>query len=273
MHVEMQKICAKTLHAKRSCMLTPVFLYQGEFLPIKNLTYKAHNLFLNKKTQNSIISLGCNTESSNNNMTLLKNSSKPIIIFIGGFLDSIHQVVFREFAGFSNGSYSQLSHISFVAKIYSTFSCKKLFSSLLPEILALGYVPYIISHSWGASNICKAISTLNSTLPNNSIPLLLTLDPVSYWRVQMSMQCVDKWINIYIADKWRHCFNASNICTFIGRAWNECKNANINISLDNQHSNNMSDKNTSTTPKKTLHHASVRRMLQCFNATNFNFSD
>lgn len=250
-------------------MLTPVLLYCGEFLPPKHLYYKTHNIWLSKEAQSSIIPLRqnttFNTESSNSNTKMLKNTTKPIVIFIGGFLDSYHQVIFREFVTFTQDSCLQLAKIPFVAKVYSTFSCKKLFTSLLPEILTLGYVPYIIAHSWGASNICKALESCVGNLPNNAIPLLLTLDPVGYWQPSQAIKCVEKWINIYIANKWKHCCNASNICTFIGHAWNECKYANENISINNQHFNNISDKDSTNTRKKPITHASVGRMLQVFN--------
>ncbi len=259
-------------------MLTPVLLYSGDFhcdeflqdnvhypalFSGKNTLYHTHNIWLNNEAQKTILPLCQSTKSAHRKAQ--NNQSKPIIIFVGGFLDSIHQVVFREFASFAIDSYTQFSTISFVAKIYTTFCCKRLFTSLLPEILALGYTPYIIAHSWGASNVCKALENLKGKLPFNSIPMLLTLDPVGYWRPTREIECVEKWVNIYIADKWKYCFNPSNICTFIGHAWNECKYANKNISIKNKHLSNISDKSFITPRKKHINHASVRTMLQCFN--------
>ncbi|MGX3098006.1 hypothetical protein [Helicobacter sp. 23-1046] len=260
-------------------MLTPVFLYSGDFhcdeflrddvhcpalLSGKNTLYRTHNMWLNNEVQKTILPL-CQSTKSVQSHKPKNNQSQPIIIFVGGFLDSIHRVVFREFASFTLDSCAQFSSIPFVAKIYTTFYCKRLFVSLLPEILALGYTPYIIAHSWGASNICKALENLKEKLPRNSIPILLTLDPVGYWRPTHEIECVEKWVNIYIADKWKYCFKSSNICTFIGHAWNECKYANKNISIKNKHLSDISDKKFITPRKKPINHASVRTMLSVFN--------
>lgn len=245
-------------------MLSPLLLYSGDFSLPKYSLYTTHNIYLDKGAQKNIIPLKQNTNIKESYKLSNNPPTKPVIIFVGGFLDSFHQVVFREFATFSQDSYPQLSNIPFVAKVYSTFSCEKLFTLLLPEILALSYTPYIIAHSWGARNICKALKNIQDTLPNSSIPLLLTLDPVGYWQPTQPIQCIEQWVNIYIADKWRHFFKTSNICTFIGHAWNECKYANKNIAIKNKHLSSMSDKKALNTRKTPINHASIRTMLSVF---------
>ncbi|MGI0406690.1 hypothetical protein ACRE1S_04965 [Helicobacter himalayensis] len=188
---------------------------------------------------------------------------KALLIFIGGFMDSVHLVVFRQFAFFAQGDFAHLPN--FCAKMYATFNSKTLFSSLLPALVAQGYESYIFAHSWGGANICKVLHKLDSTpnpLPKDSIKLLVTLDPVGYWKLRQKPRSIQHWCNIYIGDKLSH-LKYSNICTYFGRAWNHCNAANSEIILDNLHSKSKSD--------KILHHASISTMLQAFNTAKIPY--
>lgn len=185
---------------------------------------------------------------------------KALLIFIGGFMDSMHLVVFKQFAFFTQGDFVHLPN--FCAKMYVTFNSKTLFCSLLPALVAQGYEPYIFAHSWGGANICKVLHRLDSAqnpLPKNSIKLLVTLDPVGYWKLRQKPRNLQHWCNIYIGDKFSH-LKYSNICTYFGHAWNHCNAADSDIMLDNLHSK--------TKNAKILHHASISTMLQAFNDAN-----
>lgn len=224
----------------------PVVIWQGD-IPMPNAPFKQSNVFLSRYRE-SILSM---RESPQ------ERESTNIIVFIGGLMDSYHRVVFREFAQFRQGTYPKLAHIPFGAKIYTTFDHKALFSSWLPLLIDSGYRPYIFAHSWGAANICKVLSRL--VLVPRAIPLLVTMDPVGYWHLAQKPSSVELWVNLYVADKWRH-ITSPNICTYIGHAWNHCASADIEIMLKNHHSHTKSDKNC-----KIIAHASIRTMIESFN--------
>ena len=227
-------------------------------IPPPKTAYKQTNIFLRHKDLQSI----CDCEDFHSQATTSRDY-KHIIIFVGGLMDSYHHVVFREFAQFVNGSYQKLAHIPFCAKIYTTFDSKALFYACLPTLINAGYYPYIFAHSWGAANITKVLATLH--LAPQSIPLLVTMDPVGYWRLKEKPQSIQKWVNIYIADKWQH-ITPPNICTYFGHAWNHCISADREIAVQNYHISTKSAKN-----QKIITHASIRTMLHYFN-TSTEFS-
>ncbi|RDU55027.1 hypothetical protein CQA49_04150 [Helicobacter sp. MIT 00-7814] len=211
----------------------------------------------------------CEAEAKRDSLArddIINNTSlnpKALLIFIGGFMDSMHLVVFRQFAFFAQGDFVRLPN--FCAKMYATFNSKALFSSLLPALVVQGYEPYIFAHSWGSANICKVLHKLDSApnpLPKDSIKLLVTLDPVGYWKLHQKPQSIQHWCNIYIGDKFSH-LKYSNICTYFGHAWNHCSGADSEIMLDNLHSK--------TKSAKIIHHASISTMLQAFNTANIPY--
>lgn len=240
-------------------LLLPIALWRGD-IPAPQASYTQTNIFFSKAQLCDIVELVDSefTESTSDSVCPTPDR-KNLIIFIGGLMDSYHRVVFREFASFKQDSYPKLAYIPFAGKIYTTFDHKNLFTSWLPHLIASGYCPYIFAHSWGAANICKLLSCLN--LAPNSIPLLVTMDPVGYWHLEHKPPSIAQWVNLYIADKW-HYITPPNICTYIGHAWNHCKAADIEIPLKNYHSQYRSDKNT-----KIIAHASIRTMIQTFNTS------
>lgn len=181
--------------------------------------------------------------------------SKNLIIFIGGFLDSYYRIVFEEYAHFVEDN---LFQTTFGAKIYTTFNCKDLFCAWLPALIESHYKPYIIAHSWGAKNICRALETI--CLPDLSIPYLLTLDPVGYYKPQKSFDCIKQWVNVYVKDKKQYPLR-TNYCTYIGRAWDYTPAAHLNISIDNQ---NLPFLNTSSEEPAIITHVDVNFMLETF---------
>ncbi|MCI6218172.1 MAG: hypothetical protein MR629_06565 [Helicobacter sp.] len=235
-------------------MLVPLLITEGiSELPLPPSSYfKTINKFL--KPLPAIEPLLTNLKTLESHE---QNNPKVLLIFIGGFMDSKHLAVFREFASFTQNKCSKFATIT--AKAYATFNSKALFRAWLPILIDQEYELYIISHSWGAANILKVLSAFEKSknpLPKNSIKLLITLDPVGYWRLKQKPTNIQKWINIYIEDKWR-VLKVSNLCSYIGHAWNHCNNADKEIILTNYHSNGISD--------KILHHASVGSMLKAFN--------
>lgn len=229
-------------------MLTPLLVTESIFaLPLPPSSYfKSIDNFLAPTPSIEPLTNPKSLESHNN--------PKALLIFIGGFMDSKHLVVFREFASFTQNKWSKFAMIT--AKAYATFNSKALFGAWLPILIAQGYELYIIAHSWGAANISKVLSAFGNSknpLPKNSIKLLVTLDPVGYWHLKQKPTNTQKWINIYIKDKWR-VLKASNLCSYVGHAWNHCSSADKEIVLTNYHSNSMSD--------RILHHASVASMLE-----------
>lgn len=235
-------------------LFLPIALWSGD-VPPPQAPYTQTNLFFSNTESSTIIELTPPQSSQSPQPA----GDKNLIVFIGGLMDSHHRVLFREFASFRQGSYPRLAHIPFVGKIYTTFDHRALFASWLPHLIASGYHLYIFAHSWGAANICKLLSRL--TLAPASIPLLVTMDPVGYWRLAHKPQSIGVWVNIYVADKWRH-ITPPNICTYIGRAWNHCRAADTEIVLKNYHSHTKSDKN-----RKIIAHASIRTMMETFNTS------
>ena len=156
------------------------------------------------------------------------SEDKNLIIFIGGFLDSFYRVVFDEYANFTEDLFFG---VNFRAKIYTTFRCKTLFSLWLGKLVENGYKIYIIAHSWGAKNICRALES--TKLPKDSICYLLTLDPVGYYKPKKRFESVKQWTNIYVADKKKYKVR-ENFCTYIGKAWDYCECADNNMAIYNE---------------------------------------
>lgn len=173
------------------------------------------------------------------------SENKNLIIFIGGFLDSFYRVVFDEYANFTKDT---LFGVNFRAKIYTTFKCKALFSVWLGELVKNDFKLYVIAHSWGAKNICRALESTH--LPKDSICHLLTLDPVGYYKPKMKFQSVKQWTNVYVADKKKYKVKA-NFCTYVGKAWDYCESADENIAIYNEN-------------LPLITHAEVSSMLEAF---------
>lgn len=209
-------------------------IHMQPFLHITpNYPFVSRNLALKENILNSIKPLEFSSED------------KKLIIFIGGFLDSFYRVVFDEYANFTKDLFF---NTVFKAKIYTTFDCEGLFSVWLGELIQNDYKLYIIAHSWGARNICKALE--NARLSKDSVCYLLTLDPVGYYKAKKKSQSVKQWTNIYVADKKKHITKA-NFCTYVGRAWDYCEGADENIAIYSQNSH-------------IITHADVSYMLEFF---------
>ena len=166
------------------------------------------------------------------------SSPKAIVMFIGGFCDTIMRVVYREFLNFEE---------PLCYKIYSSFKCKELLSSWLTCLAQKKLPLFIIAHSWGASNLYAALFAKANQ--NLCIEYLLTLDPVGYKTPKVFPPCVKEWENIYVKNKLWY-WHRSNLVALIGHAWNFVPYATHNAFV-----------------QKPSHHASIRSMLQ---ASHFN---
>lgn len=162
---------------------------------------------------------------------------KAIVIFVGGFCDTIMRAVFDSFLEFNNPD---------CIKLYASFNSLELFTSWLPQLTALNLPIFVISHSWGANNFYHALKALNNkqALNNNALELLITLDPVGYKTPNLRPNSIKLWENIYITNK-THYLCRQNIMALIGHSWNACNFADNNLTLS-----------------KPNHHASIKEMLE-----------
>lgn len=161
---------------------------------------------------------------------------KAIVIFVGGFCDTIMHAVFREFAAFD------MPHC---LKLYASFKSRHLFALWLPRLCSVGLPLFVIAHSWGASNFYKALR-IESQADSESMRLhyLLTLDPVGFSAHSVRPQGIRLWENVFITDKIQNPRRA-NIVALIGRAWNEVAISDFNASLP-----------------PPYHHASIAPMIE-----------
>ncbi|TLD81062.1 hypothetical protein LS68_006250 [Helicobacter sp. MIT 05-5293] len=163
---------------------------------------------------------------------------KAIVIFVGGFCDTIMRAVYQEFLHFDQ---------PLCYKIYTSFRCQKLFTLWLTQLAEKKLPLFVIAHSWGACNFYKAlIAQANAHI---SIDYLLTLDPVGYTMPKKPPTNVQWWDNVYITHKTSNLVRP-NIVALIGHSWNLVSYANYNASL-----------------QKPFHHASIRQMIEASNFT------
>ncbi|MCH5313017.1 MAG: hypothetical protein J1E28_01270 [Helicobacter sp.] len=163
------------------------------------------------------------------------HNPKAIVIFIGGFCDTIMCAVFKNFIIFNEES---------CLKIYASFNSKTLFSAWLP-LLAKSHLPlFVIAHSWGANNFYKALNNLNQNAHQVALHYLLTLDPVGICVPKTRPPHIKLWENVYIAAKHTH-LRRPNIAALIGGAWNALDVSDYNIAL-----------------QKPNHHASINQMIE-----------
>lgn len=167
-----------------------------------------------------------------------ESKAQVIVIFIGGFCDTIMRAVYQEFLYFNQ----PLCH-----KIYTSFRCKKLFILWLTQLVKKKLPLFVIAHSWGACNFYKAL--IAQTNEQISIDYLLTLDPVGYTIPKKSLKNVQWWDNVYISHKTSHLVR-SNIVALVGHSWNLVPYANHNTSL-----------------QKPFHHVSIHQMIEASNFT------
>lgn len=163
---------------------------------------------------------------------------KAIVIFIGGFCDTIMRAVFREFASFE---------VESCLKIYASFKSRNLFASWLPTLMEQNLPIFVITHSWGASNFYKALCDMQSS--HISLHYLLTLDPVGFTPHTYRPSGIRLWENIYIKNKLKNP-RRPNIIALIGRPWNEVAISDYNAFLD------------SASLDSSIHHASIHQMIQ-----------
>lgn len=161
---------------------------------------------------------------------LSPRNPKAIVIFIGGFWDTIMCAVYREFEVFNTPS---------CIKIYASFDSSTLFSTYLKSLCAYQLPLFVIAHSWGGSNFYKALQHSLDT----PLHYLLTLDPVGYHTPKIRPPYLQKWENVYIADKPSY-LRRTNIIALIGHAWNAIPLSDTNIPL-----------------YKPAHHASISPMI------------
>lgn len=194
---------------------SPTFIYPANILPSPKTPF---------------INYGFNIDSQE---YIFNENPKAIVVFIGGFCDTIMCAVYREFIAFNKKS---------CIKIYASFKSTCLFSDYLP-ILSQSKLPlFVIAHSWGASNFYKAMCNINSN--HISLHYLLTLDPVGYNTPHNRPIHINLWENVYIDAKSNNLCR-TNILALIGGAWNSIKVSDNNIALCSP-----------------IHHASISQMMQ-----------
>lgn len=202
-------------------LITPTFIYPKHFLPTPSVQYRSYGVCITQDEAKAHID---RLESA-----LANSSPKALVIFVGGFCDTIMRAVYREFEAFN---------MPFCLKIYASFKCEFLLREYLPK-LDKNLPIFIIAHSWGASNVYRALSSIQTP----HINYLLTLDAVGYRKPKIPLKNVALWENIYIKNKILYP-HRSNFLAIIGHAWNEVKLSNHNAFL---------------TPP--AHHASINQMI------------
>lgn len=161
------------------------------------------------------------------------HNPKAIVIFVGGFCDTIMCAVYKNFIEFNEKS---------CFKIYASFKSQALFSAWLPLLATYQLPIFVIAHSWGASNFYKALCNMHAH--NVSLHYLLTLDPVGYHQPKIRPQHIRFWENVYITQKYTHLCRP-NIIALIGHAWNTINVSDNNIPLH-----------------KPIHHAKITQMIE-----------
>lgn len=214
----------------------PIFVFPPCFLPLTQILQSTQNLnYIQSHALNAQCLDSVDLDSHLDSLDSMQNLDSPnkvqhIVIFIGGFMDSIHQCVFKNFLSFrAKGA----------IKLYSTYDSTQLWVQLLPRIYPLRYSLTIIAHSWGANNIIKALCAIDS----NHIRALITLDPVGRNAIHRP-QGIEFWENLYIQDHLKH-LNRPNISALIGGARKSIPLADSNTALC-----------------APFHHASTREMLR-----------
>lgn len=164
-------------------------------------------------------------------------ASPHIVLFVGGFCDSIYRVVFEAFISFiqsyyafyidaaQNNQHDKISYVPTPYILYSTFNCFDAFASFIPKILARGFNISIISHSWGAKNILRLCLHYDFDIEN-----LISLDCVGHFKITHRPRRIKHWENIFIANYFES-YHRSNLAALIGGAKGKIIFADSNLSL------------------------------------------
>lgn len=213
-------------------LFTPTCIYPAHILPKPSTAFLPYGFNIPKNTldmRDSHTDIESAIEST-------RTHYKAIVIFVGGFCDTIMCAVYREFLAFNEPH---------CAKIYTSFKVQHFLSTYLPLLAQCKLPIFVIAHSWGGSNFYKAMCNLHTQV---HLEYLLTLDPVGYHKPTHRPIPIRFWENVYITHKWSNP-RRPNIIALIGHPWNAIKVADINHTLH-----------------KPAHHASISHMIA---ATHF----
>ena len=147
---------------------------------------------------------------------------RELVIFVGGFFDSVYRVVFYSFCDFlKEGLGRGTGRLAF----YATFNSLRLFEGWIPRLLAAGFRISFIAHSWGAAMAVKLCLRKPLDVEN-----LITLDCVGRFRIDRRPSGIGSWENIYVADYFA-AFHRSNLAALIGGAKGAIPFADSNIAM------------------------------------------
>ncbi|RDU73344.1 hypothetical protein CQA66_01365 [Helicobacter aurati] len=157
-----------------------------------------------------------------------------IVIFIGGFCDSLHRTMFETFCAFIHSCYNTFykkhkrtaNNIPIApCTMYTTFNCYSFLHSFLHSLLQYGLQISIIAHSWGAKNILRLCLHENYAIDN-----LLTLDCVGHFAITHRPNRIVHWENIFI-EEYFELYHRSNLAALLGGAKGSIAFADDNIPI------------------------------------------
>lgn len=137
---------------------------------------------------------------------------KPLVIFVGGFCDSIVKPMLRVYRGYEN---------PYQVKVYYGHTMGRIIEEQIVRWREESGRPIVvIGHSYGADTVVRVAERLMKRYPDPSIDLLITVDPVSrqHGVPKHPITSARRWLNTRVADPHK-APTISNIVALIGGHW------------------------------------------------------
>ena len=173
---------------------------------------------------------------------------QPAVIFVGGFLDTMHckMLVLAE-------QYSTQNPQQDVW--YVTYGSEKSLRKIITAYNRDTKKVIITGHSRVGD--MAAYTLVNN--PSLHVDLLLTLDPVSKKGAPVKTVNMGQWVNIFVDYKLSR-LSKSNLLAIIGGHWENAERADVNIT---QQEWGEAPSNSGVKKLQDLHHADIRWMFNC----------
>ena len=177
----------------------------------------------------------------------LEDIGRPLVIFLGGFLDASTLRLYNTVLEYKNGPWyadgSTTPPPAFFSErpfpwdenamramgeaqdiYYRAHDTRAHIQLLMALYHAAGQRIALVGHSWGAASAYKAAA--KSDAP---VDLLITLDPVSVFPLGERQRPVNvrRWVNVYLDFKRADLRDSSNLTAWIGRPWGASAKADV----------------------------------------------
>ncbi len=165
-----------------------------------------------------------------------QTSTKPLIVFFGGFFDERTENV----KGWASSV--RYGNDDVTTMYFGWADRSEAVAGVIDHLNEHPQSPVIlVGHSYGGDTALNVASDLSQLETPVSVQLVVTLDPVSRisrgtFRGDLKSKNVEQWINVWTSNL----ANRSDVIAVIGGRWGECDEADENIQVDLSHEDSYS---------------------------------